>query len=323
MSTLFTAKRQLTVNKYPIDMSSHAFGELRESSDCLSHPEQLRARMQEDGYIFLRNYLNKQTVLNARKDVLQQLSNLSLIDNTVPMDEARGVKSKSFKKLDFDKKQLPAVRDLTTSDALSDFYRILLDGEPRTFDHFWVRALSPKSNSETVHSDIVYMGQGTQNLYTNWIPLGDVPKEQGPIMILEKSHQIEEIKFDYCQWDVDRNPQRWRFKHGQLFRGGHYSRNAPAVQKEFGLRWLTADFNVGDVVMFSTYALHCALDNLTDEVRISTDNRYQLASDPIDPRWVGEEPIGNLFKKNNHIFSRLNVPYHYLLKLMRKKSELA
>jgi len=32
------------------------------------------------------------------------------------------------------------------------------------------------------------------------------------------------------------------------------------------------------------------LDNQTNKVRLSTDTRYQLASEPIDERWIGENP---------------------------------
>ena len=199
-----------------------------------------------------------------------------------------------------------------------EFYRLLLGGDVTTFDHFWVRALSPNSKSETVHCDIVYMGQGTHNLFTSWTPLGNVPREQGPIMILDKSHLLRSVTSTYCQWDVDKDRHKWRFKHGQLFRGGHYSRNPPAVQQEFGLHWLTADFNLGDVLIFSAYTMHCALDNLTDVVRISTDARYQLASEPIDRRWVGEAPMGNKPLQHNDIFSKLNVPYHYPLQMIRR-----
>jgi hypothetical protein len=40
--------------------------------------------------------------------------------------------------------------------------------------------------------------------------------------------------------------------------------------------------------------IHASLDNrTTDRVRISTDTRYQLASEPIDERWIGENPIGH------------------------------
>lgn len=38
------------------------------------------------------------------------------------------------------------------------------------------------------------MGRGTYNLYTTWIPIGDVPEIEGALLILENSHRLEELK---------------------------------------------------------------------------------------------------------------------------------
>jgi len=39
--------------------------------------------------------------------------------------------------------------------------------------------------------------------------------------------------------------------------------------------------------------VHASLDNQTDFVRLSSDTRYQRASQPADARWVGENPAGH------------------------------
>ena len=38
------------------------------------------------------------------------------------------------------------------------------------------------------------------------------------------------------------------------------------------------------------HPMHGSLRNLTCRFRLSTDTRYQRASDPVDERWVGEDP---------------------------------
>ena len=50
---------------------------------------------------------------------------------------------------------------------------------------------------------------------------------------------------------------------------------------------------MGDLVTFRMDTIHASLDNQSNHVRLSTDTRYQLESDPIDPRWIGENPIGH------------------------------
>ena len=68
------------------------------------------------------------------------------------------------------------------------------------------------------------------------------------------------------------------------------------VQEQLGGRWLTADFNAGDMLVFT---LHCALDNCSpaNRIRITSDTRYQLVSEPIDERWIGDDPIAHSKKQ--------------------------
>ena len=47
---------------------------------------------------------------------------------------------------------------------------------------------------------------------------------------------------------------------------------------------------MGDVLIFSVFTVHGSLDNQSNEIRLSTDSRYQLASEPLDERWMGEKP---------------------------------
>ena len=63
------------------------------------------------------------------------------------------------------------------------------------------------------------------------------------------------------------------------------------LRNDLGGRWLTAEkYEAGDVLIFGMFTVHESLDNATDRIRLSTDTRYQLASEPIDERWVGAVP---------------------------------
>ena len=53
-------------------------------------------------------------------------------------------------------------------------------------------------------------------------------------------------------------------------------------------RWLTSEFEPGDVVIFEMYLVHGSLDNHSDRFRLSTDSRYQLASEPADDTELDE-----------------------------------
>jgi hypothetical protein len=64
------------------------------------------------------------------------------------------------------------------------------------------------------------------------------------------------------------------------------------ARQRLGGRWLTADYRMGDLLVFTMHTMHAAHDNQTNRLRISTDSRYQLASEPIDQRWIGDPPPG-------------------------------
>lgn len=62
-------------------------GELRDSSPLLDDPAALRARMAEDGYLLLRNFHDRELVLDARREVARRLENLGYSrPGTDPMD---------------------------------------------------------------------------------------------------------------------------------------------------------------------------------------------------------------------------------------------
>ena len=44
---------------------------------------------------------------------------------------------------------------------------------------------------------------------------------------------------------------------------------------------------------FRMDTIHGSIDNATQRIRLSTDTRYQRSDEPVDERWVGENPIGH------------------------------
>lgn len=285
--------RQLTSCGKNLAMSAEAFGELWYSNDLLGDAPALRQRMIEDGYLFFRNLLDQGQVIEARQQVLESLVTEELLDKTFPLIEAVAAPKVKISLMP-EGQRFPAIRRLLHSDRIMALFTELLGGQARVLDYIWLRAKSP-GLATAPHCDIVYMSRGTKNLYTSWVPLGDVPAEHGSLIILEKSHLLENLKNTYGQMDIDKdgNAKKIRFRHGGFFRGGQYSKNPRAVQKEFGLRWLTTDFRAGDLVIFSVFTMHGTLDNASDRIRLSVDARYQLASEPVDERWVGEHPIAH------------------------------
>ena len=281
---------QLTSNGIPLDMAPDAFGELRESNDLLNDMSALRERMAEDGYLLIRDYLDLEWVMDARRSVLEVLAEHEMVNENHSLMEARAARSDNGKFRSAIGShaalgKLPAVQKLVHSGRMIDFYAAFLGGEVRSFDFIWMRVMGP-GRSSAPHYDIVYMGRGTTNLYTSWAPLGDAPLSDAALMVLENSHRLEQVKATYGQIDVDKK-SNWKKT------GGSYGKDPATIQKELGCRWLTTDFRAGDLLVFSMYTMHCSLDNRSDRIRLSSDTRYQLASEPVDERWIGENPIAH------------------------------
>lgn len=192
--------------------------------------------------------------------------------------------------------QSPALKQLLYSGQMMEFYQAFLGGDVRPFDYTWLRAVAP-GHGTYAHCDIVYMGRGTHELYTTWTPLGDVSLEMGGLIILEKSHRLESIKNYYGCKDVDsycaNRKTAQLYASGEKWWNGALSKNPVSLRKKYGGRWLTADFKAGDVLIFGMFTIHASLDNHSQQIRLSSDSRYQLASEPVDERWVGKNPIGH------------------------------
>ena len=103
-------------------------------------------------------------------------------------------------------------------------------------------------------------------------------------MVLEGSHRFDDLIDAIRSVDYD-------------------SSDTPKVQmlndtvefaRQRGARQLTADFQVGDVVVFTMLTMHGTLDNHSPvgRARLSVDVRYQPAADSFEPRYMGENPPG-------------------------------
>jgi Phytanoyl-CoA dioxygenase (PhyH) len=285
----FNQKLKLYSLGYELDFHPNAFGYLKDSSELIGIAEELRRRMFEDGYLYLPEFFNVKTVCQAQLEIAENLAaeGALLSEYAVADCVAKPGLNMSFRP-DLALKS-PTLQQLLYSGNLIRFFSEFLGGQVRHYDYTWLRAVAPKLGTYP-HSDIVYMGRGTPNVYTVWTPIGDVSSEMGGLMILENSHHLETIKNSYGRRDVDSyctnrsNPKWW---------DGALSKNPVSLRKRYGGRWLTAQFKAGDILIFNMFTVHASLDNQSPYIRLSSDSRYQLASEPIDQRWIGKAPQGH------------------------------
>lgn len=291
-----TEKAILTSLSHKLDCRADAFGSLKSSSHLLNQPEQLRCWMQEEGYLYLPGFLEPELVWQARGEVASILASEGCLEPGHPVLDCF---AKPGLKMSFRPDlatQSPTLKQLLYSGRMMEFYQVFLGGEVRPFDYTWLRAVAPGKGTYP-HCDIVYMGRGTHQLYTSWTPLGDISLDMGGLMILEKSHHLESIRNRYGRRDVDSYCSNRKtaslYASGEKWWNGALSKNPVSLRQKYGGRWLTNEFKAGDVLIFDMFTVHASLDNHSQQIRLSSDSRYQLASQPIDERWVGENPIGH------------------------------
>ncbi len=283
-----------------MDTAPEVFGWLRSSADRRGDFAELNRRLEEDGYLYLPGFWSRGKVMQTRASVLAQLAGMGYLKPGTAVGEGihdpENPPPAMARAHPLDQRD-PRVVDLLFGKETMDFYAGLF-GEPAThFDFTWFRTKGTGHGSD-VHCDIVYMGRGTKRLLTMWTPLGDICPRIGGLTILEGSHLRPDLLNGYLERDVDRycanREDAGAHATGEKGWNGSLSKNPLAIRERFGSRWLTApEFRMGDMLIFGMAMVHGSLDNQTDRIRLSVDTRYQRASEPVDPRWVGASVIGH------------------------------
>ena len=289
----------LTSAHKEVDVSPTSLGELTDCTPMLNDVHALRQHMHNEGYLLLRGLLNRDEVQAARLSMLERLAQEGHLDPAYAINEAKAAPSTRISFKPDIATDNPLVHKVIYNGPLMAFFDRFLGGPTRHFDFTWIRAVAP-GNSTPPHMDVVYMGRGTKKLYTTWTPYGNVPRQMGGLMVLEHSHRNERLVNGYGSKDVDKfceNRVGTGYVKmgggGNISPGGWLSRDPVTLRQRIGGRWLTTDYRLGDVLIFSIFLVHCSLDNNTDRIRITSDTRYQLASEPVDERWIGEHPIAH------------------------------
>lgn len=276
----------VTFGNCTFDYPSAQLGELVDSAPLRHDPAALRDRLASDGYLLLRGLIPRDTVLAARRAILDYMAeHEGLEPGSRPLDGVMGFQGKSVPLMG--RRPIthePAVAAVLEGPELFAFYRDLFAQDVLTFDYKWLRAVGHEEFTGC-HYDVVYMGRGTPNLLTCWVPLGDIPIDQGVLAICKGSHAdpgFARLRETYGRMDVDRDHV-----------DGWFSKDPAEITARFGGQWLTGAFQAGDILTFGMHTMHASTTNTTDRWRLSCDVRFQPAADPVDERWVGVQPKGH------------------------------
>ena len=278
-----------TLTAREVTLDAAHLGELRRT-DPDSDVEVLRRRIDEDGYLYLPGFHDRDQVRAVRADVGERFAAEGLLDPAgLPDRLVPTALTKGSVRADLAKTSGPLTELLYAGRSVAMHEALL--GEPiRRLDYTWLRIVPPGPGTAP-HGDGVFMNRGSQRLRTTWTPLVDTRFDLGGLIILEGGHRLPAITEEYGRRDVDTYCANTGEEPGSW--DGALSKDPAALREQLGGRWLTADFRAGDVIVFGMFTVHGSLDNTSEVVRMSTDSRYQPASEPADERWIGPEPIAH------------------------------
>ena len=227
----------------------------------------LAERLDRDGYLFIRQLLPRDAVMQVRTRLLKKaaeggwLDDNSLIESGIANQDAackdpEEQYMKVFRSLWRDEE----LHRLRTHPAVLKFFEGIF-GEPALAHPSLVqRNIFPQREdfdfTTQPHQDKVHIGGDTN--YAMWVPIGDCPMEKGSLAIATGSHRFGVLDT----------------KVGTGAGGMDISVPIPG-------QWATDSFNAGDALIFSDETVHQALPNHTNELRQSFDARYQPASHAI------------------------------------------
>lgn len=271
----------LQMGKEELTMGGKYLTELRTSNSLMGDFQALRQRMEEDGYLFIKGFHDREKVLQVRSEIVEKIEEMGHLQPNTDREDA--IANEENNNVSINYKEYPSLIEVVNSEKVMSFFNQFLGGEAITYDYKWARAI-PKGGFTGAHYDIVYMGRGTKDLYTCWTPLTDVSLEMGPLAVCVGSHRFKQLKETYGNMDVDRD---------NISKTGWFSSNPIEIVDKHGGKWASASVEAGDVIIFGMFTMHGSLNNTTNRYRISADTRYQLNTEPIDERWIGENPKGH------------------------------
>ena len=245
---------------------------LTDSSADVADGPGLAARAARDGYLFLPGLLPTADIAAARRAVLPGLDALGCLRRAGP-DDDRAIADPDRFLDDADPaigelvcrhSTLPEIQRLQHHPILLDLFERLFGEAVLPLPRIILRYNFPQQVAHTTpqHQDYPHV-QGTDRVFTAWIPFGDCVGDAGGLKIAAGSHRAGVLPL-----------------HPAMGAGGM------AVPGDFSADWCAGDMRAGDVLLFNCLTVHAGRPNLSDRMRLSVDLRYQPRAEPITEDWL-------------------------------------
>lgn len=240
-----------------------------EANELLGNADAVQARLKQDGYLFFRDIIPTDKLLELRDQMTSILAEHRWIEDGERRMDARAVSrprregQPKFFEIHDRIIKLEALHRMAHEEHLMNVMQQAL-GES-VFPHplCITRLVFPDAPelSTPPHQDFPN-NQGTPNLTAAWMPLADCRIEDGSLAILEGSHKFGVLPLQ--------------------FHLGAGNRRAVLSEDVKKCRWVSADFRAGDILLFPSLTVHKAMENFnTERMRLSVDFRYQLEGEAL------------------------------------------
>jgi ectoine hydroxylase-related dioxygenase (phytanoyl-CoA dioxygenase family) len=238
-----------------------------ESNEIINDSAALRCRADRDGYLFLRDVVDGKSILETRRDITAILQGVGWIQEGTDSFEAITTHPailsgmEEFKPVYDEILKLESFQSLAHANIFFTLAEALLGPDVLLQPSNILRIIFPSDLDQTTpaHQDYVHI-QGTPEVWTAWLPLGDCPRKLGGLSVLSGSHKSGIFPVTKASGT-----------------GGLRSET-----EAFGEDWVSSPFNLGDMLLFHSHTVHQGLPNLSgDRLRLSADFRYQKATDPV------------------------------------------
>ncbi|MBI1277183.1 MAG: dehydrogenase [Anaerolineaceae bacterium] len=282
-------QKSITSNSFTLSDTPDRFGWL-----VPTKPDQPRSvlleQYQAQGYLWLKGVLDREKVLDFRRRFFEAFADTGLLaEGSAPVDGvySGGGKARATKTLT-EIVQWASYESFCLAPEIWQFYENLLGGPVYLHKRKLIRMTTPDDSCTGAHYDLTYLRAGTDRVCTSWIPIGDVPVEMGGLVYLEGSDALgRQLEAEFSAKNAQLSPEeRINAYNKNMSETGWITKDLPSLANRLDSRWLVADYEAGDMVVHSPYMIHASTTNTRMTMRLSTDIRYQLVRDEIDPRWT-------------------------------------
>ena len=252
----------------------------------------LGQQLKRDGYLLLRGVYDLDEVAAARLEVLHRLAEVGEVMEPIENGIASGASrrreiypdTEALSKFWRSVSEGRALRSVINGPPITRVMTQLFQEPAQHFSFAWLRAMTA-GRASPLHIDHPYMNRGSERLVTCWSPLCSISFDEGPLYVLEGSQDWLDIRSQFEGHDVDRDQSR----------PGHIEENPIQLALRKNCSFLTTEFNIGDCLIFGMFTVHGSFDNnsKTGRIRLSCDTRFQPASDPMDERFSGPNPLAH------------------------------